>query len=307
MSFRFDFSDDEDDKNDEPEFKIPKLMSVYKNESKKLSNKVKLQPFYELSYKEVAEKWTVQENTQEDKIYFIDQFDLTGSVPSIRYVQKQCLQDFDYTVDKYDVIKGVNEGGAKIWECSIDLMKYMQDTVMIKDKVVMELGCGIGMPGLLAHKMGAKSVHFQDYNTEVLIDHTVPSTILLMPETSDLDSLTGIRFNEVSHANNLDKVFKFYSGDWSFLISSLNIKYDVILTSETIYDEENYKVLHNCLKHLLAEDGFVLLAAKSYYFGVGGNVQSWIDYVEEQEYFKIAEVISIGDNLPRKILKMTVV
>ena len=307
MSFRFDFSDDEDDKNDEPEFKIPKLMSVYKNESKKLSNKVKLQPFYELSYKEVAEKWTVQENTQEDKIYFIDQFDLTGSVPSIRYVQKQCLQDFDYTVDKYDVIKGVNEGGAKIWECSIDLMKYMQDTVLIKDKVVMELGCGIGMPGLLAHKMGAKSVHFQDYNTEVLIDHTVPSTILLMPETSDLDSLTGIRFNEVSHANNLDKVFKFYSGDWSFLISSLNIKYDVILTSETIYDEENYKVLHNCLKHLLAEDGFVLLAAKSYYFGVGGNVQSWIDYVEEQEYFKIAEVISIGDNLPRKILKMTVV
>ena len=305
MSFSFDFSSDDDDKNNEPQFKMPKLMSDYQKESSKLSNKVKLQPFQELSYKEVAEKWTVQENSQEDEIYFIDQFDLTGSVPSIKYVQKQCLKDFDHKVEKYDVIKGVNEGGAKIWECSIDLMEYMQETGALKDKLVMELGCGIGMPGLLAYKMGAKSVHFQDYNTEVLVDHTVPSTILLMPETSDLDNLTGDRFNKVSHANCLDKVFKFFSGDWSFFIESLKTKYDVILTSETIYEEENYKSLHDILKHLLADDGFVLLAAKSYYFGVGGNVQSWIDYVEERKCFKIAEVKSIGDNLPRKILKMT--
>jgi len=305
MSFSFDFSSDDDDKINEPQFKMPKLMSDYQKKSAKLSGKVKLQPFHELSYKEVADKWTVQENSQEDKIYFIDHFDLTGSIPSIRYVQKQCLQDFDHKVKKYDVIKGVNEGGAKIWECSIDLMKYMQETNLFKDKLVMELGCGIGMPGLLAHKMGAKSVHFQDYNTEVLVDHTVPSTILLMPETTDLDSLTGARFNEVSQANSLDKVFKFYSGDWSFFVDSLKTKYDVILTSETIYEEENYKSLHDILKHILADNGFVLLAAKSYYFGVGGNVQSWIDYVEEQKYFKITEVKSIGDNLPRKILKMT--
>jgi hypothetical protein len=39
----------------------------------------------------------------------------------------------------------VYEGGMKIWECSIDLVKYLSGTVVdLHGKKVLELGCGAG-------------------------------------------------------------------------------------------------------------------------------------------------------------------
>ena len=39
-------------------------------------------------------------------------------------------------------------------------------------KRVMEIGCGQGLPGVMALKAGAKHVIFQDYNDEVLTNAT---------------------------------------------------------------------------------------------------------------------------------------
>lgn len=52
----------------------------------------------------------------------------------------------------------------------------------------------------------------------------------------------------------------FYSGDWaSFLELSDDIhkKYDLILTSETIYNPENHKKLYDIFKRKLKNDGAV--------------------------------------------------
>ena len=39
----------------------------------------------------------------------------------------------------------VYEGGMKIWECSIDLVKYLSETVVdLHGNKVLELGCGAG-------------------------------------------------------------------------------------------------------------------------------------------------------------------
>lgn len=99
-------------------------------------------------------------------------------------------------------------------------------------------------------------------NKEVIELFTIPNVILNAEE----------EHKEIS----TDKA-KFYCGDWnrfSQLIGE-DSKYDVILTSETIYNPANYtKLADFFLKHL-ATDGYVLLGAKGYYFGVGGSVQEF--------------------------------
>lgn len=58
-------------------------------------------------------------------------------------------------------------GGLKIWECTDDLALHLVDTTNrgldFKNKAVLDLGCGAGILGILALKLGAECVDFQDY------------------------------------------------------------------------------------------------------------------------------------------------
>ena len=53
-----------------------------------------------------------------------------------------------------DLLPGQYEGGLKIWECSEDLVRFLSQTRVqsLQGKRVLELGCGAGLPGLLAFK-----------------------------------------------------------------------------------------------------------------------------------------------------------
>lgn len=64
-----------------------------------------------------------------------------------------------------DLIPGVYEGGAKIWECTEDLVQYLSEELSKDDwasQKVLDLGCGSGILGIYAFLNGAK-VTFQDY------------------------------------------------------------------------------------------------------------------------------------------------
>ena len=67
----------------------------------------------------------------------------------------------------------------KIWECTHDLIDCLStdSTVSLYGSRVLELGCGMGLPGILALMSGAECVHFQDYNREVLNCMTIPSVL----------------------------------------------------------------------------------------------------------------------------------
>lgn len=64
-----------------------------------------------------------------------------------------------------DLEAGVYEGGFKLWECSLNLVKYVE--LLLRDRAspfemprkVMELGCGHGIPGIHALQRGAHMSH----------------------------------------------------------------------------------------------------------------------------------------------------
>ncbi|RWR87140.1 histidine protein methyltransferase 1 [Cinnamomum micranthum f. kanehirae] len=86
-----------------------------------------------------------------------------------------------------DLVPGKYEGGLKLWEGSLDLVKTLYNEIQegklsLKGKRVLEfpvygcqLGCGHGLPGIFACLEGAAVIHFQDFNAEVLQCLTIPN------------------------------------------------------------------------------------------------------------------------------------
>ena len=69
----------------------------------------------------------------------------------------QMSEDEKVQFVKSDLISGVSEGGLKVWECTFDMVDYLQNQEFT-GKSVIELGCGQGLPGILAAKRGATKV-----------------------------------------------------------------------------------------------------------------------------------------------------
>lgn len=222
-----------------------------------------------------------------------------------------------------DLIPGVYEGGLKVWECAFDLVQFLSESDLdLTGMRVLELGCGTGLPGIYSLIKGARTTHFQDYNAEVLDYITIPNVILNTAskhsshsgtkkhEMVDVGSENGVMTAKIMTENGSklknDQV-KFYSGDWSVLSSVLEPvdKYDVILTSETIYSKESQPKLLSVLKQLCHHGGVVYVAAKTNYFGVGGGVASFCQLVEEDGTFNVHQCRKIPANVPRVILKLS--
>ncbi|XP_030554787.1 histidine protein methyltransferase 1 homolog [Drosophila novamexicana] len=197
-----------------------------------------------------------------------------------------------------DLIAGVYEGGAKIWECTDDLLKYLFKNYEKKhweNKLVLDLGCGSGLLGIYAMKCGAK-VDFQDYNKDVLEKITIPNVLLNLNET----------LTDNEKIDQLQKKSNFYAGDWSHyakLTENLE-KYDIIMTSETIYNMENQQKLLDTFRKRLKSDGIVLLAAKSHYFGVGGGLEQFVEFVKSGKDFQSTYLWQADENLKRGIIEL---
>lgn len=203
---------------------------------------------------------------------------------------------------KSDLIPSRYEGGMKIWDCSIDLVLHMskqllENKIYLKDKHVLELGCGAGLPGIFACLNGAK-VLFQDYNVEVLKLFTIPNVAL---NSKDDDSDDGMDYPK----SGLLDCCRFMSGGWQSACSLLEPKsFDIIVTSETLYNIYSQKIVYDLMKHCIKDDGIVLVASKTYYFGVGGGTDMFTQLVKNDKVFDITVYNTCSDGVRREIIIM---
>ncbi|NXE75540.1 MET18 methyltransferase, partial [Cochlearius cochlearius] len=220
-----------------------------------------------------------------------------------------------------DLIPGVYEGGLKIWECTFDLIDYFSEAeIQFTNKTVLDLGCGAGLLGIVALRGKAKKVHFQDYNSTVIDEITLPNAVAnCLNEGSRMGSGGDQKTSKPpskrpKKAERLPDALtkcRFFSGEWSevsqLLLSSNKpfSKYDMILTSETIYNPDYYSALHDTLARLLDKNGRVYLASKAHYFGVGGGIYLFEKFIVERNVFRTSIVKVIDKGLHRCIMEMS--
>ncbi|XP_037127695.1 histidine protein methyltransferase 1 homolog [Syngnathus acus] len=256
-----------------------------------------------------------------------------GTLPPLRFLNETL---FEKTVNeredtenilsrtaeqRSDLISGVYEGGLKVWECTYDLLEVIEsEGETFGGKAVLDLGCGAGLLGILSLKRTAREVHFQDYNSTVLEQLTMSNVILncqdedsddddgkgKSPQTTDKEEESQIKPKRGRRDLLLPRC-RFFSGDWrTFLILASSqvppLKYDIILTSETIYNTAYYPALHDTFQRLLAPRGQVYLATKSHYFGVGGGLHLFETFVEERGVFAVNRLWDSQDGLKRHVV-----
>lgn len=225
-----------------------------------------------------------------------DDFELFYLKPDIATQQiKSNANEISCFLQSSDLASGEYEGGLKVWECTIDLLHYMHNNKeLFKNRTVLDLGCGAGMLGAYAFLLDADKVVLQDYNSEVIEYFTIPSIQKTVKHSTENFSLTS--------------KFDFLSGDWSnvknYFVNNNSKKFDLILSSETIYNISYYGKIKEVLSELLSDDGIALFAAKKHYFGVGGGIYDFTKYLEDVGSFETNIVKTINDSLTREILQV---
>ncbi|XP_056326867.1 histidine protein methyltransferase 1 homolog [Danio aesculapii] len=215
-----------------------------------------------------------------------------------------------------DLISGVYEGGLKIWECTYDLLQYIDNEgEVFAGKRVLDLGCGAGLLGILALKRGAIRVDFQDYNSTVIEQLTIPNVFLNCEDDDDNDddeknSSPPPKRKSLNSSQELLDHCGFFSGDWNSFLALMQKKtsvpkYDIIFTSETIYNTDYYASLHSVFSDLLDRNGNVYLATKSHYFGVGGGLHMFENFVEQKNVFQIKYLKDVEEGLKRHVVSLS--
>ena len=161
----------------------------------------------------------------------------------------------------------------------------------LRGATVLELGCGHGVPGIVAALKGAAQVTLCDYNPEVLTTLAVPN----------------VRANFTT--DEARGKFAYLGGDWGDLDAHIQPgSFDLVLAAETIYSVDSYarhiRVLRRALR---VGTGVALIAAKSYYFGVGGGVDAFRQAIERAHpdmEVKSVESFSDGASNVREILRV---
>jgi protein-histidine N-methyltransferase len=210
---------------------------------------------------------------------------------------------------------------------------------------LLELGCGTALPSCFLFKrllsqsqqqqqqIRSQSLVLTDYNASVLRLVTLPNLILTwaqsvlteeelaalqkaddetIPIVSDeLQLSPSLLARFASDLQRLNLALHFISGSWSphflSLLSSISQGFETVYTSETIYSLETLPVISDLLIELKAKNTYV--AAKDIYFGVGGNLVDFLNYLErrnrEGALQMAVDVAKVGGGLQRSIVLIT--
>jgi predicted nicotinamide N-methyase len=145
------------------------------------------------------------------------------------------IEDLEQLLDGKDPLKNVSDFPfwVKLWEAAIVLAQYLAGQQFKEGTTLLELGAGLGAPGLAAAAAGC-SVTMTDYENLIL------------------------DFEKVSAAaSGLDNV-GFENLDWKNPPEME--KYDIIAGAEILFREEFFEPLLNVMRKAIKPDGVIYLA-----------------------------------------------
>lgn len=148
---------------------------------------------------------------------------------SFRFFVPKDLESF---VDSEDIFRDFPLW-AKIWEASFVLAEYLSGSDVEPEKRFLEMGCGLGVVGIVASSFGHK-VTMTEYNQ---------------------DALSFARANALLN-NSLNLEIK--ELDWSR--PKIQGSFDTILGSEIIYKESDFQPILHLFKTYLKEGGEIIIA-----------------------------------------------
>ena len=121
-----------------------------------------------------------------------------------------------------------------LWESAIGLARYVSELgATFSGQHILEIGCGFGLAGIVACQAGAKVV-FTDFEHDAL-----------------QFALHNSQLNGIENG-------VFVQMDWN--TPCFNSKFDVILASDVIYEEQNWESILGLLLNLLVSDGIAIFS-----------------------------------------------
>ncbi|KAE9044058.1 hypothetical protein PR003_g4403 [Phytophthora rubi] len=175
--------------------------------------------------------------------------------------------------DKKVVFQEKQGQQAKVWDCALVLSKFLTNDAYFPpdffvNKRVIELGCGIGVPGLAAAALGAKEVVLTD------MDVAIPWIKANIERNQTLGCISdNVRAEALMWGENAP-------------LESL--QFDVILCSDLVYGEHNIsQKLVQTIVQLSHPDTLVISAHEARFAGDRGG--SFFSLLSEQ-HFKVEQV-----------------
>jgi predicted nicotinamide N-methyase len=244
------------------------------------------------------------------------QEDDTSNINSMSYLRQihedMVSQQSALHYNRTDLVPGIYEGGLKVWECSMDLCRYLYDHDVTMQGHVLELGCGHGLPSCWVFKMALSRqledcwVTLSDYNEFVLTDVTLKNVFLNAKDACSIST-------EPTLTKWLSEHAALGAGDWNKM-SSLLLQptpqspdqpqaapkdglFDFILAAETTYSETAATETAMLIaRHLRPGKGVAYVATKRYYFGVRGGTSCLVDALNRQGSHLDVEVLKEYNN-----------
>jgi predicted nicotinamide N-methyase len=123
---------------------------------------------------------------------------------------------------------------GELWPSSIGLSDFLcRNVPLVQGKSVLEIGCGLGLPGIVAALLGAKAT-LTDYLTEPLL-YAQYNWNLNLSTQADIRMLDWQKPEEFIHA-------------------------DVILASDIAYEGRSFQPIKKALKNLAGKNGTIIIS-----------------------------------------------
>lgn len=124
---------------------------------------------------------------------------------------------------------------ADLWPSAIALSKHLSTLTNFNDKQILEIGCGLALPGIVASKMGAK-ITFSDY---------IHQPLAFAKQNAELNNINNANYKII---------------DWR-TINDIDLRgIDIILASDVAYEKRSFDDLLKAIQHFTSKGIIVYLS-----------------------------------------------